>query len=106
MLGVSTSRVDLARMVKTLTQGQRINCQDRRCYQFWKRNRMRWRHLDKLLKGKLAVHVLVHLPEDLVRSLFWRRLVFGHLQHRTNLKLCHVNFDDFNGQPFGLMWKR
>ena len=62
--------------------------------------------LNELLERQLAVHVLVHLPEDLVRSLFWRGLVFGHLQHRTNLKLCHVNFADFNGQPFGLMWKR
>ena len=68
-----------------LTQGHRIKCQDRRCYQFWKRNRMRWRHLDKLLKGKLAVHVLVHLPEDLVSSLFRSGLVLRHLEHRTNL---------------------
>ena len=62
--------------------------------------------LNELLERQLAVHVLVHLPEDLVRSLFWRGLVFGHLQHRTNLKLCHVNFDDFNGQPFGLLYGR
>ena len=46
---------------------------------------MRWRHLDKLLKGKLAVHVLVHLPEDLVSSLFRSGLVLRHLEHRTNL---------------------
>ena len=46
---------------------------------------MQWRHLDKLLKGKLAVHVLVHLPEDLVSSLFRSGLVLRHLEHRTNL---------------------
>ena len=47
---------------------------------------MQWRHLDKLLKGKLAVHVLVHLPEDLVSSLFRSGLVLRHLEHRTNLE--------------------
>ena len=41
---------------------------------------------DELLEGQLAVHVLVHLPEDLVRPLLRRGLVLRHLHDRPNLQ--------------------
>ena len=42
-------------------------------------------NLNKFFKREFAVHVLVHLPEDLVSSLFRSGLVLRHLEHRTNL---------------------
>jgi len=38
---------------------------------------------DELLERQLAVHVLVHLPENLVRPLLRRRLVLRHLHDRA-----------------------
>ena len=46
-------------------------------------------HLNELLKGEPSVHVFVHLPKDLLRSLLWRGLVLWHLEHRTNL-VCQL----------------
>ena len=43
------------------------------------------RYLDEFFKGEFAIHVFVHLPEDLVRSLLGCRLIFWHLHHRPNL---------------------
>lgn len=37
--------------------------------------------LDELLEGEFAVHILVHLPEDLVCPLLRGRLVLRHLHH-------------------------
>ena len=39
---------------------------------------------DKLFKRQLPVHVLVHLPENLVSPLLRRRLVLRHLHDRAN----------------------
>ena len=41
--------------------------------------------LYELLERQLAVHVLVHLSEDLVRPLLGGRLVLRHLHHGTHL---------------------
>ena len=39
---------------------------------------------DKLFKRQLPVHVLVHLPENLVSPLLRRRLVLRHLHDRAD----------------------
>jgi hypothetical protein len=47
---------------------------------------IRWtNYLDELLQGELAVHVLVHLAEDLIGPLFWRGLVLRHLHDGAHL---------------------
>ena len=46
----------------------------------------RWPNLNKLLEGEFAVHVLVHLPEDLVSPLLRRRLILWHFHNRPNLE--------------------
>ena len=43
-------------------------------------------NLNKLLEWEFAVHVLVHLAEDLVRPLLWRRLILWHFHNRPNLE--------------------
>ena len=57
--------------------------------------------LNEFFKGEFAIHILVHLPEDLVRPLLWRRLVFWHLHHRPHLmrgrvtKICKFHISRF-----------
>ena len=46
----------------------------------------RWPNLNKLLEREFAVHVLVHLAEDLVRPLLWSRLILRHFHNRPNLE--------------------
>ena len=46
--------------------------------------------LYELLERQFAVHVLVHLAEDLVSPLLGGGLVLGHLHHRTHLDRIRV----------------
>ena len=47
-------------------------------------------NLNKFFKREFAVHVLVHLPEDLVRPLLRCGLVLWHLHHRPHLVIKNI----------------